>query len=405
MSSNSFFTSGASGYGYNINVDSLRFKNINSGFVYVGSTGLADVKQVQTEELGDSTITSSKIASNINLTGIPTVDTASSGTNTTQIASTAFVQSAITNLVDSAPSALNTLNELANALGADANFSTTVTNSISGKVSKTGNEEISGVKTFTVLPESSSGPTAANQFANKSYVDTQIQNITLSQGATGAQGATGTAGTNGIAGSQGATGAQGAAGSSSGSTGIAIDNDNTNTTMYPVFTGGTGLLRDLNIDITTGPLTYNPSTGNLTTAKINNVIVGSTGSDVYLGDNTNTLEIQGGFRWNIGGTITGTTTLTSPLAQFYTLGGVVSADYTVTLPTPSSTINGTYVVFKKIAKTGDITFTTSSSTSIFYDDSVFTSSSSVIMKGDTKTADYNSSFICDSTNWYKLLTK
>lgn len=67
---------------------------------------------------------------NPTFTGTPAGPTAASGTNTTQLASTAFVQAALTLLVDSSPSTLNTLNELAAALGDDANFSTTVTNSI-----------------------------------------------------------------------------------------------------------------------------------------------------------------------------------------------------------------------------------------------------------------------------------
>tara|TARA_E500000081_G_C6133732_1_gene355336 strand:+ start:1072 stop:1446 length:375 start_codon:yes stop_codon:yes gene_type:complete len=67
---------------------------------------------------------------NPTFTGTPAGPTAASGTNTTQLASTAFVQAALTLLVDSSPSTLNTLNELAAALGDDANFSTTVTNAI-----------------------------------------------------------------------------------------------------------------------------------------------------------------------------------------------------------------------------------------------------------------------------------
>jgi len=62
-----------------------------------------------------------------------TLTTASSGTNTTAPATTAFVQQEITALVDSSPAALNTLNELAAALGDDENFSTTVTDSIALK--------------------------------------------------------------------------------------------------------------------------------------------------------------------------------------------------------------------------------------------------------------------------------
>ena len=64
------------------------------------------------------------------LTGTPTAPTANAGTSTTQIATTEFVSSAVNNLIDSAPGALDTLNELAAALGDDQNFATTVTNSI-----------------------------------------------------------------------------------------------------------------------------------------------------------------------------------------------------------------------------------------------------------------------------------
>jgi hypothetical protein len=71
-------------------------------------------------------------------TGIPTAPTANSGTNTTQLATTAFVRTEIANLVDSAPNTLDTLNELANALGDDANFAATITNTLSGKASLSG---------------------------------------------------------------------------------------------------------------------------------------------------------------------------------------------------------------------------------------------------------------------------
>lgn len=67
-------------------------------------------------------------------TGTPAAPTATAGANTTQLATTAFVTGAIADLSDSAPSTLNTLNELAAALGDDANFSTTVTNNIATKL-------------------------------------------------------------------------------------------------------------------------------------------------------------------------------------------------------------------------------------------------------------------------------
>ena len=71
------------------------------------------------------------IADDLALPGNPTTTTQSTGNDTTRIATTAFVQTELSSLVDSAPSTLNTLNELAAALGDDANFSTTVTNNCS----------------------------------------------------------------------------------------------------------------------------------------------------------------------------------------------------------------------------------------------------------------------------------
>ncbi|EME4819143.1 tail fiber protein [Escherichia coli] len=70
------------------------------------------------------------------LTGTPTTPTAPKGTNNTQIASTAYVMAAIAALVDSSPDALNTLNELAAALGNDPNFATTMTKALAGKQPK-----------------------------------------------------------------------------------------------------------------------------------------------------------------------------------------------------------------------------------------------------------------------------
>ena len=67
---------------------------------------------------------------NAALTGTPTAPTATAGTNTTQIATTQYVRTEVANLVNSAPGALDTLDELAAALGDDASFATTVTTSI-----------------------------------------------------------------------------------------------------------------------------------------------------------------------------------------------------------------------------------------------------------------------------------
>ncbi|EGI5636426.1 phage tail protein, partial [Salmonella enterica subsp. enterica serovar Kintambo] len=68
-----------------------------------------------------------------NFTGKPTAPTADQSSNDNQLATTAFVRSAIAALVDSSLGALDTLNELAAALGDDPNFATTMTNALAGK--------------------------------------------------------------------------------------------------------------------------------------------------------------------------------------------------------------------------------------------------------------------------------
>ena len=92
-------------------------------------------------------------ASNLNAGTVPaarlsTATTQSAGNDSTKIATTAFVQSAVAGVVDSAPSALNTLNELAAALGDDANYATTTANTIGTKLPKSGGQ-MTGNITFS----------------------------------------------------------------------------------------------------------------------------------------------------------------------------------------------------------------------------------------------------------------
>jgi hypothetical protein len=66
-------------------------------------------------------------------TGTPLAPTAVAGTSNTMIATTAFVTTAVTNLIDSAPGALDTLNELAAAINDDNNFATTIVTQLGNK--------------------------------------------------------------------------------------------------------------------------------------------------------------------------------------------------------------------------------------------------------------------------------
>lgn len=73
------------------------------------------------------------------LTGVPTAPTAGAGTNSTQLATTAYVDGAVSSLVSAAPELLNTLDEIAAAIGDDANFATTITTSIGEKMARANN--------------------------------------------------------------------------------------------------------------------------------------------------------------------------------------------------------------------------------------------------------------------------
>ncbi|WP_421505299.1 phage tail protein [Erwinia rhapontici] len=68
------------------------------------------------------------------LSGTPTAPTPAAGNNSQQVANTAFVRTALAELVGGSPEALDTLKELADALGGDANFSTTVLNALAKKM-------------------------------------------------------------------------------------------------------------------------------------------------------------------------------------------------------------------------------------------------------------------------------
>ena len=80
-------------------------------------------------------------------TGTPLAPTATAGTNTTQLATTAFVKTAVDNLVGGAPGALDTLNELAAALNDDSSFHTTITNQIATKQDTIGDGDLTIART------------------------------------------------------------------------------------------------------------------------------------------------------------------------------------------------------------------------------------------------------------------
>ncbi|WP_250129682.1 phage tail protein [Escherichia coli] len=103
------------------------------------------------------------------LTGTPTAPTAAQSVNNTQIATTAFVKSAIAAMVGSAPAALDTLNELAAALGNDPNFATTMLNALAGKqpldntLTNLSGKDVTGLLTYLGLGETINKASGAMQ--------------------------------------------------------------------------------------------------------------------------------------------------------------------------------------------------------------------------------------------------
>jgi hypothetical protein len=120
-----------------------------------------------------------------NFSGIPTVPDTTSGDNTGKIANCKFVSQAIADLVATAPSTLNTLNELATALGNDANFSTTMTNNLAGKAGLAAANTYSQIQTFNntaVFNSGVSGLTKSDvglaNVANLAGIDLPISSAT-----------------------------------------------------------------------------------------------------------------------------------------------------------------------------------------------------------------------------------
>lgn len=110
------------------------------------------------------------------LTGTPTAPTAAQSVNNTQIATTAFVKSAIAAMVGSAPAALDTLNELAAALGNDPNFATTMLNALAGKqpldntLTHLSGKDVAGLLAYLGLGELALAGTITGVFDTNGYL-------------------------------------------------------------------------------------------------------------------------------------------------------------------------------------------------------------------------------------------
>ena len=128
----------------------------------ITSTGTSTFESVTIN--GELNMNSSSSATIINLTD---------PTNNQDAATKNYVDTQISNLLDGAPAALDTLNELAAALNDDANAYTTLNNAINTKVSKAGDTMTGTLAMGSNKVTSSATPSANSDLTNKLYVDTQ----------------------------------------------------------------------------------------------------------------------------------------------------------------------------------------------------------------------------------------
>ena len=149
-------------------VDKRLFTN-NSGTIVEIGTNPSSLT------VGAITAASGTVSGNWSVTGTLTVATPS---NATDAASKGYVDTAVANVIDAAPGALDTLNELAAAINDDANFATTITTALAGKLALTGGTMTGNIVMGANKVTSTATPTADDDLTRKAYVDSILGSAT-----------------------------------------------------------------------------------------------------------------------------------------------------------------------------------------------------------------------------------
>ena len=150
------------------------FTQLSSSTTSTSETLAATPKAVKTVK--DATDLKAPLASPA-LTGTPTAPTAAAGNNSQQLANTQFVMTAIAALVNSSPGALDTLSELAAALGNDPNFATTMLNALAAKA-PLASPALTGKPTAPTAPQASND----TQLATTEFVTRALAPALLMRG-------------------------------------------------------------------------------------------------------------------------------------------------------------------------------------------------------------------------------
>lgn len=149
------------------------FTNISASGTITGAVS-GDVTGDVTSS-GTSTFNNVTVSGTLNMDGgtTATIQNLSAPVNPNDAARKTDVDTAVANLVDTAPAALDTLNELAAAINDDANFSTTITNSIATKLPLAGGTMSGAINMGSQKVTNAGDPTNAQDLSTKNYTDTQ----------------------------------------------------------------------------------------------------------------------------------------------------------------------------------------------------------------------------------------
>ena len=149
------------------------FTNISASGTITGAVS-GDVSGDVTSS-GTSTFNNVTVSGTLNMDGgtTATIQNLSAPVNPNDAARKTDVDTAVANLVDTAPAALDTLNELAAAINDDANFSTTITNSIATKLPLAGGTMSGAIDMGKSKVTNAGDPTNAQDLSTKNYTDTQ----------------------------------------------------------------------------------------------------------------------------------------------------------------------------------------------------------------------------------------
>ena len=152
--------------------DTLTNKTLTSPTINGGTISTATVTSAT---IVSGTLSTDLVAGGFKVTGLGTPS------STGDAATKGYVDTQISSLVDSAPGTLDTLNELAAALGDDPNYATTITNALAAKLALAGGTMTGAIAMGTNKITGLGTPTASADATTKGYVDGILGSATAAE--------------------------------------------------------------------------------------------------------------------------------------------------------------------------------------------------------------------------------